>query len=188
MGILNDIDDTLAAHAAGGSHRDFDVSGDAMRWQAGGEGEAPEPQPESLVDAIFGDATVIVISGYTRADAIADGVLVEVPEAIAREAGFIFPIALTQAAWEGCAAWTDADSDRTGNGFQSESGRLWDVLWMTRFAIGRAPAGSSRVPVELRCLPRDRRAERPDLVELVAVCGPGDDAEPVITISYPHED
>ena len=56
----------------------------------------------------------------------------------------------------------------------------------------------------LRCaIMRDQRAEtsrldfrllvrndnrRPEEVTLKALCGPGDDAEPVITIMLPHED
>jgi hypothetical protein len=56
------------------------------------------------------------------------------PDAIAREAGFHLPIALTRAAHEGCVAWTDADLHRTGVP-QDEEGRLWDVLSMARRAV-----------------------------------------------------
>jgi Family of unknown function (DUF6573) len=38
---------------------------------------------------------------YTRADAIADGVLIDV-SAVAREAGIRYPVALTRAVWERC--------------------------------------------------------------------------------------
>ena len=42
-----------------------------------------------------------IVHRYTRADALADGVLVDV-SAVAREAGIKFPVALTRAAWERC--------------------------------------------------------------------------------------
>jgi hypothetical protein len=44
-----------------------------------------------------------VISSYTRAQAIADGELVDV-STIAREAGFRFPTAITRALWADIAA------------------------------------------------------------------------------------
>jgi hypothetical protein len=40
-----------------------------------------------------------LIHRYSRADAIRDGVLIDVTPT-AREAGFRFPVALTSAAWE----------------------------------------------------------------------------------------
>jgi len=62
-----------------------------------------------------------VISTYTRARALEDGVLVDV-RAMAKEAGFRFPVAMTAAAWDDCVAWTDADSDRQVH--QDQAGRL----------------------------------------------------------------
>ena len=77
-----------------------------------------------------------VISSYSRAEAIADGTLIAVPEKIAGEASWSCPVALTRAAWEDCVAWDATDNDRKGT-LQSEDGRLWDVLWMaSRFTRG----------------------------------------------------
>jgi len=45
-----------------------------------------------------------VIDSYTRAQAIEDGVLIDVSNA-AKEAGFRIPIALTTAVWADCVAW-----------------------------------------------------------------------------------
>ncbi len=73
-----------------------------------------------------------LISSYTRAQAIADGVLVDVTET-AKEAGFRCPVALTRAAWADCVAWSEADTRRQVP--QDEAGRLWDVLWMARNQI-----------------------------------------------------
>ncbi len=80
---------------------------------------------------IFGD----VIYSYTRAQAIADGVLVDVTET-AKEAGFRWPVAITRAVWEDCVTWSDEDSERQAH--QDESGRLWDVLWMAFVAIRKS--------------------------------------------------
>jgi hypothetical protein len=53
-----------------------------------------------------------LIHAYTRADAIRDGVLIDV-SAVAREAGFKFPVALTAAVWERCVTVPPASSART---------------------------------------------------------------------------
>jgi len=89
-------------------------------------------------DSLFGE----VIYTYSRAQAIEDGVLVDVSET-AREAGFRWPVAITQAAWEDCIAWTEDDNNRQV--YQDESGRLWDVLWMALHAITSASANRSQM-------------------------------------------
>ena len=71
---------------------------------------------QTLTD-IFGP----VISSYSRAQAIEDGVLIDVSE-MAREAGFKHPVALTSAAWEDCVAWNSDNKKRQT--YQDESGRL----------------------------------------------------------------
>jgi hypothetical protein len=131
--------------------------------------------PQSMTD-LFGPP----IASYARAQALEDGVLVDVTET-AREAGIKFPVALTAAAWADCVEWTDEDAERTG-AYQDQSGRLWDVVWMTRCAIVRGRGASNMVVVDLLRVRRDRRSRRAVAVQLVALCGPGDDAEPVITI------
>ena len=138
--------------------------------------------PQDL-DAIFGEA-LNYIHGYSRAQALADGVLVDVSE-VAKEAGFRVPVALTVAVWEQCVAWSERDSARQTP--QDESGRLWDVLWMAYIAARRA-SGSCRVPYQLHVVPRGGKATRSRLVTLHMHIGPGDDGEAVITIMQPHED
>jgi hypothetical protein len=71
---------------------------------------------------------------YTRAQAIEDGVLIDV-SAVAREAGIAYPVALTSAAWGRCVTVPP------GVEGQDEAGRLWDVLWLLRLAIGRSDGG-----------------------------------------------
>ena len=48
----------------------------------------------------------VVIFSYTRAQAIADGVLIDVSE-LAKEAGFRFPVAVTAGVWAECVAVPD---------------------------------------------------------------------------------
>ncbi|WP_209445398.1 DUF6573 family protein [Streptomyces achromogenes] len=127
-----------------------------------------------------------IIHVYSRAQALADGVLVAADADLAREAGFRVPVALTSAVWEGCVAWNDGDSERQTP--QDERGRLWDVLTVTRHAIRRSGGGGDRVTVDLRRVPRDGRTTQARPAQLVCVIGPGDQGEPVITIMQPDED
>ncbi len=121
-----------------------------------------------------------LISRYSRADAIADGVLIDVTKT-AREAGYKTPIALTRAVWQRCVVVP------TGVACQDEAGRLWDVLWMLACAAHKAPAAADtiRFGVHVRTSNGD---EVPPLVLLKAVCGPGDNGEPVVTVMMPDED
>ena len=121
-----------------------------------------------------------VIYSYTRAQAIADGVQVEVTKT-AQEAGIKYPLYLTRAVFDKYVA---VPPDVTG---QDEAGRLWDVVWMTRFAILRARPGCDRIPVAFY-VRNDNRAAR--LVKLIATCGALDidDPQPTITLMMPDED
>jgi hypothetical protein len=121
-----------------------------------------------------------LIHSYSRADAIRDGVLIDV-SAVAREAGFKYPVALTAAAWARCVAVPP------GILCQDEAGRLWDVLTMLRWAVrgSKDAAPEIRFGVHVR---NDNRDGTPPLVRLKALCGPGDQGEPVITVMMPEED
>ena len=135
-----------------------------------------EPQP--LADGItaFGP----VVYSYTRKQALADGVQVEVSKT-AQEAGIRFPMFLTRTVWD---AYVTVPPGVTA---QDEAGRLWDLVWMTRFAILRARPGVDRIPVALYVRNDNRRAK---LVKLIATCGPRDidDPAPAITLMMPDED
>ncbi|MFF1561818.1 DUF6573 family protein [Streptomyces sp. NPDC058279] len=151
---------------------------------APGSSPADHPQPETVFGTLFG-VPVPVIHAYTRAQAIEDGALVQVPEDLAKEAGFRFPVALTAAAWADCVAWSDDDSKAQTP--QDETGRLWDVLHMTRFAIKTARRATDEIAVHLYRVPCDGKTVRALPVSLTCVCGPGDSAEPVLTIMQPDE-
>jgi len=132
---------------------------------------------------MFTDADFVYT--YTRAQALADGVLADA-SALAREAGFKIPLALTEAAWAECVAWSPADTEKTGVP-QDESGRLWDVLWMASCAARRnRNRPTDRVAFEVFRVARGRR--RATRCALVLHVGPGDVGEPVLTIMLPGED
>lgn len=139
---------------------------------------------EDLIDADLDTLFGQVIHRYTRAQALDDGVLVDVTET-AREAGFRVPVALTAAAWSRVVEWSAADSARQVP--QDESGRLWDVLWMSYLAARRA-SGGCRVAFQVHVVPRGGRATRPRPMTLHLHIGPGDEGEPVITVMNPDED
>jgi len=119
-----------------------------------------------------------LIHVYTRAQAIEDGLLVDVTET-AKEAGIRYPVTVTQAVWAEYVAVPD------GVRCQTESGRLWDILWMLTVAIRRSREKGDTLHYELHVRNNDRE---PDLVTLKAVCGPADDGTPCITVMLPNED
>jgi hypothetical protein len=126
-----------------------------------------------------------VISVYTRAQALADGVLIDAGS-MAREAGFRWPVAITAGAWAECIAWDDADSERQTH--QDQSGRLWDVLFMAAYAARANANAGPELLFELYRVPRDGQATEAELTTLKLVVGPGDGGEPVMTILLPNED
>ena len=127
-------------------------------------------------ESLFGE----VIYSYTRKQAVADGVQVEVTKS-AQEAGIKFPVFLTRTVFD---SFVTVPEGVTG---QDEAGRLWDAVWMTRFAILRARPGCDRLPVALY-VRNDNRAAK--LVKLIATCGALeiDDPSPAITVMLPDED
>lgn len=129
------------------------------------------------------------ISTYTRADAIRDGVLIDVT-ADATEAGIRWPMALTAAAHADLVAWP------TDNHLQDESGRLWDVVHLTRAfglkqaidLIQRTGQPGQRVDVPIYRVPVGSRSGKPRKTLMSVHVGPGDTGEPVITVMLPSED
>jgi hypothetical protein len=99
----------------------------------------------------------------------------------AREAGIRFPVFITRSAFD---LYVTVPPDVSG---QDEAGRLWDVVWMLRFAIRKAAPGQTRLPFALY-VRNDNHA--PHLIKLIAACGPRDmdKPEPAITIMMPDED
>ena len=132
-----------------------------------------------------------VIYQYTRSQAIADGFQIEVTKT-AQEAGIRFPVFITRGVYEQCVA---VPPGVTG---QDEAGRLWDLVWMLRYAIMRlsrrssakadSKPGTSRLIVALYVRNSDSHPAR--LTKLIATAGAVDvdDPAPAITLMLPEED
>ena len=122
-----------------------------------------------------------LIHAYTRAQAIADGVLVDVTEWASADRGFIggfsVPVAVTAGVWATIEA---IPASLTGADVR---GRAHDVLWMASLAC-RRPYPPGPRPFKLH-LPSKGTRKRKRVLSVVS--GPGDDGEQVITIGFPEE-
>lgn len=121
-----------------------------------------------------------LISVYTREQAIADGVLVDISET-AKEAGFKWPVAVTVAVWVEVVTPTPHD-ERDG---QSQEGRLWDILTMARLAAKASKGDSDSVLFQVLVL-RERKQETVTLKMVLSAEAP--DGGPCLTIMLPGED
>lgn len=149
------------------------------------EAEAREQSAES----VFGD----VIDVYTRTQAIEDGVLVDVTQT-AKEAGIVYPTAVTRALWDGYIV-----PPESLKGIQDVQGRLWDVLTMFSFSAKAMKKANTDVAESQKDIaqtlyfktifqkPSKTISPKMETEDLKAVCGPGDNAEPVLTIMMPDE-
>ncbi|MFD1675633.1 DUF6573 family protein [Alicyclobacillus fodiniaquatilis] len=124
---------------------------------------------------LFGE----VISTYTRADAIADGVLVDVTET-AKAAGVKIPVAVTQKLW---AEFITPDPRFVKSHGQSIEGRLWDVLSLFAIYARRVSGTSFTYTVQFVMKESQKRN-----VQIQALIHEGDHCQPVITLSLPGED
>jgi hypothetical protein len=127
-------------------------------------------------DPIFGD----VIHSYTRAQALADGVLVDVSKE-ATEAGIKYPVAVTQRVH---AELITPDPRSVPYG-QSVAGRLWDTVFMLSMAIRAARQGQTEILYKVIYVLKEKQRK---MLTLKAHLGGGDAGEPVITIMFPEED
>ena len=129
-----------------------------------------------------------LIHSYTRAEALADHVLVDVTPT-AREADLKIPTAVTAAVFNKCIEWTDDDARRSRT-CQDQPGRLWDVLHLATVkarALVQAGKRRNQLLYQLHVVPPPR-PQHLRLRTLKLVIHPGDDAEPVATIMLPYED
>ncbi len=146
----------------------------------GEEEEKMEGQEQTTLRELFGEP----ISVYTREQAIEDGNLVDLSQfSETQEAGFSVPVAMTSGAW----SWVNPDRMPSCQDFH---GRLWDVFTMFRDMVRRLhgrPMDRAMFSVLFSGGPGLRGMQR-RRVDFVVVCGPGDNAEPVITIMLPGEE
>ncbi len=103
------------------------------------------------------NGVTVVLVPITRQEAIKNGVLVDVTDT-ARKAGIKYPVALERVIWD---RYINENKDR-----------LWDVLWMFRL----------KSLYEANSVMRFNVSFGGELICLWAVCGPGDNMEPVVTI------
>lgn len=130
-----------------------------------------------------------VIACYTRQQAIADGVLVEVAPELATQAGFRWPLALTAAAYADAVEWTSETEARKPTWTaQDEAGRLWDVLTMASLTARKASTRTGRQAFGVLRVPAAGRGVQPRMTTLHLVAGPGDNGERVLTVMLPAED
>jgi hypothetical protein len=121
----------------------------------------------ATMEEIFGN----VIYAYTRADAIEDGELVEVSELYPEDTRvYKYPVAFTRALWATVEEGATEGGDTIG-------GRVWDVCYMGTAATAKREGPDSHYPVIIGGKTHHLRAN----------CGPGDTAEPVITIGFPED-
>ena len=97
---------------------------------------------------------------------------------LAREAGFVWPVALTAAVWA-----LVEDIPHRYRAWQTVEGRLFDVLWMAYCGIRSAERSGTQLRYTLLL---DHGRHR--YLTLKLVTGPGDHGEPVVTIMLPDED
>ncbi len=119
------------------------------------------------------------IYSYSRKQALEDGLLIDAGE-FAKEAGFTFPVVLTAAVH---ATHVKVPDEVYG---QDETGRLWDILSILRFAIKKQSSNGPICKFQLYAANNDDYPA--EVITLKAHCGPGDNLEPVLTIMLPHED
>lgn len=183
--------------AAGDHSKPFEPR---IKQKTGEPLDVPEGDLPSLADienegrkqsaeGLFGE----VIDIYTRAQALADGVLIDVTET-AKEAGIVYPTAVTQALWDGYIV-----PPESLKGIQDVQGRLWDVLTMFSFSARAMKKANTDVAESQKDtaqtlyfktifqMPSKTINPKMETVDLKAVCGPGDNAEPTITIMLANE-
>lgn len=126
---------------------------------------------ENTITEIFGE----VIHSYTRAQAIKDGVLVDLSGLFPADTRlYKYPVACTSELW----SLIEGDS---------AAGYVWDLCYMSANAITQRIDASSHY---FACiLPRSIKDWlRTKEYRLKIIVGPGDHAEPVITIMFDHQD
>jgi hypothetical protein len=134
-----------------------------------------------------------IISTYTRAEAVRDGVQVAIPQELSREAGIKYPVFITQTVYNKYIPIPEAMQ------YESSEGRLWDILfmffWNARLTdsdelqfqfVVQLPDLGDWNKFEKVCEGNRQLRE----VTLKAVVGPMDldDPQPAITILFPDED
>ena len=113
-----------------------------------------------------------LIFSYSRADAIRDGVLIDVSSR-AKSLGYRIPVALIAGLYDALTA---------GAKDEAEISARVDLLLITlRDSIAGNPGAGDRLDFVVK-------APTLSLLSAWALCGPGDTPDPVLTVMLPHED
>jgi len=119
-----------------------------------------------------------LVYSYTRAQAIEDGILINVTET-AKEAGIKFPTVVTDHLNHSYIV-PSLELAKMG---QSIDGRLWDLLMMFRFNACKSNSNILNYICLFQMKPGSEAVEK----TIKAHIGPGDTAEPVITLMLPGD-
>ena len=115
-----------------------------------------------------------LIASYTRADAIADGQLIEIDKAVLAEAGICLPAVLSAPLL--AALEPSSEEEKRGQSFQ---GRLWDLLMVFR-ALAKS-SEVNRLDFTFVIATEEGFSQQ----QVVAVCGPDDEGNPCLTFMTP---
>ncbi len=120
-----------------------------------------------------------IIYSYTRKQALEDGVLIDVSEE-AKSAGFKIPVAVGDNLFHRYVIPPEGLSKEG----QSMEGRLHDLFEMLKAAASMRWK-DSKVLFDVLFLMAPGKLEQ---VRILAVAGPGDEGEPVLTICLPEDE
>jgi hypothetical protein len=125
---------------------------------------------------LFGE----VIYAYTRKQAVEDGFQVLAPDTECKAAGIKYPVFINRTVWDKYVV-----VPKIMDGWQDESGRLWDILFMFTLAAKRIQGNT----LLFKLFVQNTKA-KPREITLKAVIGPNDidNPQPAITIMLPDED
>jgi hypothetical protein len=130
-----------------------------------------------------------LIFSYTRAQAIDDGVLVDLTLLNGKHGNrqpFNMHVACTSTVFEKYINWPDHDGIEKSE--QAIAVRVWDVLYMAALGARTQKEGVQEFLYIVYSTPPDVQFAEAVPVKLKCHIGPGDQGEPVITIMLPHED
>lgn len=132
-----------------------------------------------------------IIYKYTRSEVIKDNVLYDVSK-IAQEAGIVFNTCITSSVH---AELEDIPTDRS---YESYDGRLWDLVYMLRYAIKQKKGENSNEIIfslilnqkpEYRGIKGKIKFEgKQPITQFKCICHGGDNGEPCLTIMNINED
>ena len=117
-----------------------------------------------------------VIHTYTRAQAISDGVLIDITD-FAKPYGYVVPVAITATLFNGYVK-PNKELEKVG---QSIEGRLHDLLMLLLYRIRTQGEGKAILNFSVDFVMK-ANPYKTETVEVIAEYHPGDNGEPVMTI------